>query len=38
MSSRKFSNGVDVLVRTDEAEKALRIIQGISEFSKDFHD
>lgn len=30
--------GIDVLVRTDEAEKALQIIQGISEFSKDFHD
>lgn len=29
--------GVDVLVRTDEAEKTLQIIQSISEFSKDFH-
>lgn len=29
--------GVDVLVRADEAEKALQVIQEISEFSKDFH-
>lgn len=29
--------GVDVLVRTDEAEKALQIIQGIYEVGKDFH-